>query len=283
MKNVNGRTRLLGLIGNPIEHTLSPFIHNYLSEKLSINEVYVPFLVEQERLKEAVRGAYALNVFGMNVTIPYKNQVIEYLKEIDVLAKEIGAVNTLVRIKDGYKGYNTDALGLLRAMESQGIAIQGEEAIVIGAGGGAKAVVSLLLKEGIKGIYLCNRHKEGAQKLAKDGVIPMGFDEIKKIPYKKYLAVQTTPVGMFPKEGRAPVEDEEFYKKIHTGIDLIYRPFSTKFMEMVKEGGGKAFNGLKMLLYQGVIAYELWNDRKVPEDIIYLLYEELKRELNISE
>ena len=79
------------------------------------------------------------------------------------------------------------------------------------------------------------------------------------------------------------MEDEEFYKKIHTGIDLIYRPFSTKFMEMVKEGGGKAFNGLKMLLYQGVIAYELWNDRKVPEDIIYLLYEELKRELNISE
>lgn len=114
MKNVNGRTRLLGLIGNPIEHTLSPFIHNYLSEKLSINEVYVPFLVEQERLKEAVRGAYALNVFGMNVTIPYKNQVIEYLKEIDVLAKEIGAVNTLVRIKDGYKGYNTDALGLYK-------------------------------------------------------------------------------------------------------------------------------------------------------------------------
>ena len=109
---ITGTTRTCGLIGNPVEHTLSPVIHNTLAESLGHNLVYVPFLVQPDKLDEAVKGAEALNLLGLNVTVPYKSDVIKSLAEIDSLAKNIGAVNTLVRVEDGYKGYNTDMEGL---------------------------------------------------------------------------------------------------------------------------------------------------------------------------
>ena len=140
--NINGKTRTCGLIGNPVEHTMSPVIHNTLAEELDINMVYVPFLVEKD-LQEAVAGAYALNIQGMNVTVPYKSDVLGSLQECDELAKNIGAVNTLVRTKEGYKGYNTDMTGLFRAMNSYGITIKGQKVIILGAGGAARAVAFL--------------------------------------------------------------------------------------------------------------------------------------------
>lgn len=281
---INGRTRTCGLIGNPVEHTLSPLIHNTLAARLGQELVYVPFHVEQGRLAEAVKGAEALNILGLNVTVPYKSEVIACLAEVDELARNIGAVNTLVRTKGGYKGYNTDMEGLYRAMQSEGIRIAGEQVILLGAGGAARAVAWLCAAKGAESVYLLNRTLDRAETVAaevnasagREAVRPMRLAEYASIPEGKYLAIQGTSVGLSPNDEDVVIADAAFYEKVHTGFDLIYNPWETKFMRLVKAHGGRAFNGLKMLLYQGIIAYELWNGVEVSEKEAQIIYESLK-------
>lgn len=281
---IDGKTRTCGLIGNPVEHTLSPVIHNTLAERLGHNMVYVPFRVEEGRVAEAVKGAYALNLLGMNVTVPYKSEVINSLKEIDPLAENIGAVNTLVRTEDGYKGYNTDMEGLYRAMESEGIRINGEDIILLGAGGAARAVAYLCASKGAATVYMLNRTIDKAQAVAgevnratgAEVIVPMALADYGKLPDRQFLAIQGTSVGLSPNVEDVVIADSAFYQKIHTGFDLIYSPWETKFMQLVRENGGNAYNGLKMLLYQGIIAYELWNHVSVSEDDAMILYDKMK-------
>ena len=289
MEMINGKTRTCGLIGNPVEHTMSPAIHNTLAERCGHNLVYVPFLVEEGKVSEAVKGAYALNILGMNVTVPYKSEVIESLVEVDELAAQIGAVNTLVRTEGGYKGYNTDMSGLHRAMASEGIRIEGEEIILLGAGGAARAVAYLCAKQNAKQVYMLNRTMEKAEKVAeevnrafhREVIAPMLLSDYSKLPEKKFLAIQGTSVGLAPHEEDVVIEDAAFYQKIHTGYDLIYKPLTTRFMRMVKEAGGEAYNGLKMLLYQGIDAYELWNQVKISEEDAEAAYEKMKQAMGI--
>lgn len=281
---IDGKTRTCGLIGNPVEHTLSPVIHNTLAQRLEHNMVYVPFRVEEGRVAEAVKGAYALNLLGMNVTVPYKSEVIGSLKEIDPLAENIGAVNTLVRTEGGYKGYNTDMEGLYRAMESEGIRIKGEDIILLGAGGAARAVAYLCASKGAATVYMLNRTINKAQAVAgevnrvtgAEVIVPMALDDYGKLPDRQFLAIQGTSVGLYPNVEDVVIADREFYQKIHTGFDLIYSPWDTKFMQLVRENGGNAYNGLKMLLYQGIIAYELWNDVRVSEEDAMIVYDKMK-------
>lgn len=285
---INGRTRTCGLIGNPVEHTLSPLIHNTLAARLGQELVYVPFHVEQGRLAEAVKGAEALNILGLNVTVPYKSEVIACLAEIDGLARNIGAVNTLVRTTDGYKGYNTDMEGLYRAMQSEGIKIEGEQIILLGAGGAARAVAWLCAAKGADKVYLLNRTLDRAQTVAeevnasagREAVRPMRLADYAVIPEGKYLAIQGTSVGLSPNNEDVVIADAAFYEKVHTGFDLIYNPWETKFMRLVKAHGGRAYNGLKMLLYQGIIAYELWNGVEVSESEAQIVYESLRNAIS---
>lgn len=281
MSEINGYTRTCGLIGNPVEHTLSPVIHNTLAQLTEQDLCYVPLRVnEKEALKTAVEGAYALNLLGMNVTVPYKSEVIPFLKEIDPLAERIGAVNTLVRTEGGYKGYNTDMPGLYRAMGVDGVRIEGEPVLILGAGGVARAVAMMLAQKGAKEIILLNRTVEKAQRVAdevngyagKDLVSAMALEAYGKLPGKKYLAVQATSVGMHPHDDEAVIEDGAFYEKVHTGYDLIFNPAQTKFMKLTRQYGGKAYNGARMLLYQGVIAYELWTGQTVTDEMAEKVY-----------
>lgn len=291
MLKIDGQTRVCGLIGNPVEHTLSPVIHNTLAEREGRKLVYVPFLVEKGQAMAAVRGAFALNVLGLNVTVPYKSEVIAALSAIDDMAGKIGAVNTLVRTEDGYKGYNTDMMGLYRAMCEEGLEIRGEEVLVLGAGGAARAVAFLCAGHGAGHVYLLNRTLEKAQKIAsevnrtfaRECIIPLMIAEHGKLPDKKYLAIQATSVGLYPNTEDAVITDPAFYQKIHTGFDLIYRPADTKFMSLVRESGGKAYCGLKMLLYQGIIAYELWNGIKVTKADVQAVYEKMKETMGITQ
>ncbi len=287
---INGYTRTCGLMGNPVEHTMSPLIHNTLAKKLCHNLVYIPFHVEQGKEADAVKGAFALNFLGLNVTVPYKSKVMGSLSEIDELAEKIGAVNTLVRTPNGFKGYNTDMLGLYRAMCSEGIQIEGEDVILLGAGGAARAVAFLCASKNAARVYLLNRSKDKAEAVAKevneksgrDCIYPMALDDYRSLPDKKFLAVQATSVGLYPDADRAVIEDEEFYRKIHTGYDLIYRPCETKFMALTKKQRGSAFHGLKMLLYQGIIAYELWNKLSVSEEMALEVYCMLQEKMEIN-
>lgn len=282
---IDGKTRTCGVIGNPVEHTMSPAIHNNLSRLMNINMAYVPFLVERGGIENAVKGAYALNILGLNVTVPYKSDVIPFLTDIDPLAERIGAVNTLVREEGGYKGFNTDMPGLYRAMRSDGVELENKEVLILGAGGVARAVAVMLADKGAKEITIINRNVDHAAKIAaevngyvgRELIKVMALSDVGNLSGKDYLAIQATSVGMYPNVDEAVIEDENFYRLVHTGYDLVFNPGETKFMKLVKEKGGQAYNGLKMLLYQGIIAYELWNNVEVSEEQAGLVYDRIKQ------
>lgn len=285
LNDINGYTRTCGLIGNPVEHTLSPVIHNTLSMVLGENLAYVPFHVENGRLEDAIKGAFALNLLGLNVTVPYKSDVIPYLTDIDPLAENIGAVNTLVRTETGYKGYNTDMPGLYRAMCEDGVKVKGEKVLILGAGGVARAVAMLLLDKGAREAILLNRTVQKAQEVADEVNRIAGRKFAKAMPMdaydtlpagKRYLAIQATSVGMYPGCDAAVIEDPAFYEKVHTGYDLIFNPPKTRFMELVEAQGGKAYNGAKMLLYQGIIAFELWTGCEIKSWLADKVYERMQ-------
>lgn len=312
--DIDGKTRLLGLMGDPVEHTLSPVIHNTLSEILGLNNVYVPFHVKKEGLAKAVEGAFQLNILGLNVTVPHKNDVIASLCSVSDEGLAIGAVNTLVRTENGYRGYNTDMLGLTREIKSYGIELVGRKVIILGAGGAAKAVAYMCMAEKASDIYILNRTLEKATEIAehmnsffgrqtiramklsdwrelvknrsdrdkssenKAGGNEAGGNGTDEIVFsEKYIVIQSTSIGLKPDNDRAVIEDEDFYRMIDTGVDLIYSPFETKFMKLCRRNGAKAYNGLKMLLYQGIIAYELWNDISVSEEVADRVYEVLEK------
>lgn len=285
LNDINGYTRTCGLIGNPVEHTLSPVIHNTLSMVLGENLAYVPFHVENGRLEDAIKGAFALNLLGLNVTVPYKSDVIPYLTDIDPLAENIGAVNTLVRTETGYKGYNTDMPGLYRAMCEDGVKVKGEKVLILGAGGVARAVAMLLLDKGAREAILLNRTVQKAQEVADEVNRIAGRKFAKAMPMdaydtlpagKGYLTIQATSVGMYPDCDAAVIEDPAFYEKVHTGYDLIFNPPKTRFMELVEAQGGKAYNGAKMLLYQGIIAFELWTGCEIKSWLADKVYERMQ-------
>ncbi|SFV00484.1 shikimate dehydrogenase [Butyrivibrio sp. INlla21] len=288
MNYTDGNTLTCGLIGNPVHHTMSPLIHNSIAQMKGINVVYVPFEVPKGGVKNAVRGANALGIKGLNVTVPYKSDVIDHLVEIDPLAEGIGAVNTLVRCEGGFKGYNTDMTGLYHAMQDEGIVLDGQTVVILGAGGVARPVAYLCATKGAKIVYVLNRTYEKAENVAKevnealdedlgDKVIPMPLDAYKELLAKEdsFFAIQCTSVGLFPDVNSAVIEDEEFYKHVHAALDVVYKPLETKFMKLAKAAGAKTFSGLKMLLYQGIDAFELWFEEdnikisKEEADVIY--------------
>ena len=289
MNEINGTTNILGVIGNPIAHTLSPVIHNTLAELMGINAVYVPICVEDD-IDAAVRGLYKSGVKGLNITVPYKQDVMKSLVEIDELAEEIGAVNTLVPDKEcgGYKGYNTDMPGLKRALETKGVILKDRKVIIIGAGGAARAVCVMLRKAGADSVYILNRTVEKAELIAKsfdcdDNASGTHFkavalDDYKKIPEDRYIMFQCTSFGL--KAGDTLlIDDDSFYNMADYGYDLIYNPAITPFIGKLNELQIPNDNGLSMLLYQGIIAFEYWFDTKISDEYADVVYAKMCRKL----
>ena len=283
--NITGKAKVFGLVGHPVEHSMSPVLHHTLADILGHELAYVPFDVNND-LESAIKGAFELNIQGLNVTVPYKQDVMKFLKDIDPLAKKIGAVNTLLRCKNGYKGYNTDMPGLKRAMENDGIKIKGANFYLIGAGGVARAAFLMLLENGAKRVHILNRSVEKAEALAND--LEAGYDTMvtvgnlqsyKAFPLENATAIQATNVGMYPKTDDVVIEDIEFYEGIDAAYDLIFNPAVTEFMNRADKCGKKAYNGLKMLLFQGIIAYEYWNNVSVSDDVAAKVYDTMLEEL----
>ena len=286
---INGRTRLCGLLANPAGHSMSPMLHGLFAERTHTNLAYCPFEVKGEELQAAVCGAYGLNILGLNVSVPHKQQVMEYIKEVDEHARLIGAVNTLVRCDGGYKGYNTDYIGLKRSLEKEGMDIAGRSYIMIGAGGAAKSAAYLLATEGARDIYLLNRTLDKARELAdyingiaaRKVIRPLALGDYAHIPGGGYYAVQTTSAGMYPNVTAAPIEEEGFYRKIKRALDIVYNPARTRFMERVEQAGGTAANGLDMLIFQGAASFEYWNPGIViEEDILAEAGQKIREALN---
>lgn len=267
---IQGTTRLCGIIGNPVRHTFSPFIHNTLAGLTGTDLVYAPLAVEDpDTIREAVFGAYDLNILGMNVTVPYKGQVIPCLKEIDPVAQAIGAVNTLVRVDGGYKGYNTDYLGLGRALEN--LDAMHENVVLVGAGGAARAAGFVCGTHGVRHLVILNRTVSKAEALAEQlqqsfpemaiDVLPM--DAAGALPSYgdgQYLAIQCTSVGLAPNVDAAPITDPAFYERLTYAYDCIYIPEETRFLQLAAEHGVSGACGIEMLLWQGILAWELWTN-----------------------
>ena len=292
MGKIDAKTAVCGLIGKPVGHSISPFIHNTLAERLGFNLAYMTFKVEKGEVATAVKGAYALNIKGMNVTVPHKQEVMEAVVEIDELAKNIGAVNTLVRVEGGYKGYNTDYYGIKRQLVCDDIDIAGRDVIILGAGGASRAVTFMCAVTGAARVYLLNRSVDKAAGLADDVNTYVGGKRVYAMPLdgykelegygggsKKYIVIQTTSKGLYPDVDGTPVEDGRFYDMIEAAVDIIFNPSETRFMKLSREHGARAYNGLEMLLYQGVEAFELWNDVKVPDELCRELYLLMKKEM----
>lgn len=290
---ISGKTKVYGIIGNPVEHSMSPLMHGIFADALDIDMVYVPFHVAQGQLEAALKGAYGLNIQGMNVTVPFKSAVIPYLTDIlDSRAKDIGAVNTLVRDtrdgREGFIGHNTDISGLWRAMQSDGVSLKDEKVIILGAGGVGRSV-AYLCAEHAKRVYLLNRDAAKAEAVAaevnrklgrygQDCVTAMALADYKDLlkgAENRYVVLQCTSVGLAPNVEDVVINDGDFYHYVKFGYDLIYTPWETMFMKSVRDNGGMAFNGLKMLLYQGIDAFELWNGCKVAGEIADKVYQKL--------
>ncbi len=288
--NINGKTRVCGLIGDPVEHTLSPYIHNTIAAELDEDLVYVPFKVSTGAVSDAVKGAYELDILGLNVTVPHKREVIGTLASIDEEAEAIGAVNTLVRTEGGFKGYNTDHIGLKKALARDGISLKGRNVVILGAGGAARSAAFLCAFEDAKSVTILNRSVDKAEALALDvnqyykaaalcKPLPLSAalssgtaTGTPAVDGEDLIAIQTSSVGLYPNNNDVIIEDCELYDRIAYGFDAIYNPADTAFMKLVRAHGHKASNGLGMLIYQGVAANELWMGRSVPESVTELLF-----------
>lgn len=266
-----GKTKNVGVIGYPIEHSLSPVLQNAAIEKAELDYAYIAMPVKPEDLRDAVRGMRALGFRGINVTIPHKTEIMQYLDEIDEDAKIIGAVNTVVNT-DGYlKGYNTDVIGSIDALYHHDVEIKGMHVVLFGAGGAARAIIWGLLKAGAAQVtlgvrnvpkvqpvaeYFSNFLKEG-QSLKLFNWNDEGFEEFLKTAD---ILINTTPLGMAPKVDAAPPVKWEAVKPGAFAYDIIYTPAKTRFLKDAEAHGCAILNGEEMLAGQGAAAFKLWTD-----------------------
>ncbi|MEW6182922.1 MAG: shikimate dehydrogenase [Bacillota bacterium] len=276
---INGRTRVVGIFGDPVEHTFSPAMHNAAFAALCLNFAYLPFRVRKEELPAAVAGLRALGLVGVNVTVPHKEAVLPYLDEVTPEAKLIGAVNTVVNRNGRLTGYNTDATGFLRALREAGCEPAGAEAVVLGAGGAARAVCMALGMAGARRIVVFNRTYERAQALSREvqantetTAVALPWEDLNKRKADVFQAagvvIQTTSIGMHPEKSACPAVSPAAFRKNQLVVDLIYNPVETRFLQMAAEAGAATQNGLRMLLYQGIAAFELWTGSSPPEEIM---------------
>lgn len=262
--DINGKTVVYGIIGHPVKHTLSPLLHNAVFAHRCVNAVYVPFEVAPDNLFGAVDGFRTLGIKGLNVTLPHKEQVMHYLDTTpNLVDKAIGAVNTLVMTDERVIGFNTDGMGFIADLKDQfAFEPEGRSALVIGAGGSARAIVFSLLEAGIEKLYIFNRTADRAKGLAEyafqyfpDRTIE-AVVSIDDVPAKVDLAVNCTSCGMGEKDP-FPI-DPDILKKITRVYDVIYSPVETKLLQEARRRGITCANGIGMLIHQACVAHRLW-------------------------
>lgn len=276
---INGRTKIFGIFGWPVEHSFSPAMHNSAFDNLGMDCAYVPFPVEPDYIEKAVDAIRSLGISGVNVTIPHKSSVIRFLDEISREARLIGAVNTIVNRNGVLTGYNTDAPGFLKSLEKNaGVSPAGKRVLILGAGGAARAVSIQLAIAGAVEIALTSPVAGEAEGLA-NSIIESSLDvkvksiswdreEISKYAGDSDILINATPVGMHPRVEEMPPVDFETVTKDLLVCDLIYNPDETMLLREARVHGLKTLNGMGMLLYQGAIAFELWTGIEPPIEVM---------------
>lgn len=268
---IDAKTALYGLLGNPVGHSMSPFMQNQFMQQCDVNGVYLAFRVEGEKIGDVMHGMHAMGLQGANVTIPHKEAVIPYLCGMSKAAEACGAVNTLIYTPDGYYGDNTDGAGLLAALEvKNGWQAAGKRILIIGAGGAAKGVAVAMALQGAEEICIANRTIEKAEQLAaqiaglsdtKTSAIAMDRLADEDLYTAYTTIVNTTSLGMSPNVDDMPPVNIGALNEAHLVVDLIYNPMETKLLRLAKAQGAQIASGLGMFVYQGVLAFEKWTGK----------------------
>ena len=280
---VDGKTKILGVIGDPIEHTFSPAMHNAGLNALNLNYIYLPFHVKAQRLSAAIEGAKALGIQGLNVTIPHKQDIIDSLDEIDAVAEMIGAVNTVQFNCNGdeilTKGFNTDGYGCVRAIEEKTV-VKDKKVTITGAGGASRAVAFQIANSGISELSLLNRNADKAESLANDLKTNLGtididininaydLDDLKRELDSSDIFIDTTPIGMFPNVDDKSIASADMLHEDLVVNDIVYTPMETSLIKEAKKANAEVVYGYKMLLYQGIRSFEIWLGQEAPVDVM---------------
>lgn len=283
---ITGKTKLLGVIGYPVAHSLSPVMHNAAIQAINnqqdqdnlIDYVYLPFPIKPEDLNTAIAGFSVIGIQGFNITIPHKQLILPLLSEVSDIAQAVGAVNTVYRTNQGWTGTNTDVDGFLAPLKTYNWDWHQKVAVILGNGGASRAVVAGCAQLGFAEIHVFGRSEDkltAFQKSWLNSPLPVNitihkWDEMSSLISQADLLVNTTPVGMYPNIDQSPV-DEAIFERLSPGAivyDLIYIPNPTQFLRQAQVRGAIAIDGLEMLVQQGATALELWLQQSVPVDIM---------------
>ena len=279
--DINTATQFCGVIGNPIEHSLSPAIHNAAFQKLALNFVYLAWKVD--RIGDAVRGLRALGNFrGASVTIPHKVAVLPFLDEVDTTARHIGAVNTIVAEEGQLLGMNTDATGALRALREGNAPLKGASVVIVGSGGAARAIAFALAAEAeVRRLHLLGIEVDERRNLATDlrdktgvSVAEEDLDEgrLENVLPEARVLIHCTPVGMAPKIGRSCIPPKFLHRELIV-MDVVYNPRETRLLTEARTAGCRTISGLEMFLYQAVAQFERWTGRSAPIQVMRAVLE----------
>jgi shikimate dehydrogenase len=287
---ITGTTKLLGVIGHPVKHSLSPVMHNAALSHLGLDYVYVPFPIEPQNLSIAIQGFAAIDVVGFSVTIPHKQAILPLLSEIEPIAQAVGAVNTVSRKNNKWIGTNTDIEGFLAPLRTTHDQDWSQKiAVILGNGGAARAVVAGCVQLGFAEIHVVGRNMQNLEQFRSSWdnsplVVNLQvhtWDSLPKLIPLANLLVNTTPIGMHPKIDESPLSVDEVALLSSTAIayDLIYNPSPTKFLQQAQQVGAIAIDGLEMLVQQGAAALKIWlQQQTVPVDVMrHALEKELGR------
>jgi shikimate dehydrogenase len=276
---ITGKTKLLGVIGYPIEHSLSPVMHNAAIAQLGIDYVYLPFPIKPEDLHTAIQGFAAIGVVGFSVTIPHKQAILRFLSAVEPIAQAVGAVNTVIKKNNSWIGTNTDIEGFLAPLQAHQQNWSQKIAVILGNGGAARAVVAGCAKLGCAEIHVVGRNIQRLRDFSqswKNSPLQVNlnvhrWDELPELIPQADLLVNTTPIGMYPKIDQSPLSAAEMANLSSQAIayDLIYTPNPTKFLQQAQQIGVTAIDGLEMLVQQGAAALKIWLQREsVPVDVM---------------
>lgn len=268
-QGITGKTKLLGVIGHPVEHSLSPVMHNTALTKLGLDYIYLPFPIRPENLETAIAGFAAIGIVGFNITIPHKQAILPLLSEISPIAKAVSAVNTVVRQGDIWIGTNTDVEGFIAPLQTTYEQNwHQKKALILGNGGAARAVIAGCQQLGLAEIHLVGRNLYKLQEFKHswenspfaDQFQVHSWEELPNLIPQANLLVNTTPVGMYPHIDQSPLSAEEMVKLPTDAIayDLIYIPQPTKFLQLAEKQGAITIDGLEMLIQQGAAALKIW-------------------------
>jgi len=273
---ITAQTQLCGLLGNPVEHSLSPAIHNAAFEKLGLNYAYLAFPVEEENLENAIRGIRALgHIRGFSVTIPHKVSIIPLLDSVETTAKHIGSVNTIIKDHGLLVGSNTDASGALQALRQGGVNLAGQRVVMLGSGGAARAIAFGLCVEGnIGDLTLLGIDDKERTALAEDlrektqttiADHSLNSETLEPALANAHLLIHCTPIGMHPKIEHSCVPKELLHPGL-TVMDIVYNPLNTQLLQDAQAVGGRTIQGIEMFLHQAVGQFELWTGQPAPVD-----------------